>query len=200
MRDQNDEIARNERAADRVERHDERTADRVERQDERVADRGTNRTERIDDQLRQQNEWKQFLRDQDDRLITLHGPIITGLARFKRYVLFGLVVALLGVFGALIGMRIQGSELEKVVESNREILVRMAAQQEENCKSRNEEAKSTVTSNTTGRKFFLDMAKQLRADGDVQTAKFIERQLRIIPPVVARPQVNCNFTETLNGG
>ena len=196
-----------ERETDRVERRDDRLVDNAEMKErwkdprqERLDDRAESKQQRLDDRVETDEQWTKFLRDQDDRLITLHGPIITGLAKFKRNVYIGLAIAMIGVFGALAGMRYQSYEVGKVSESNREILVRMAAQNEANCKARDTQLRAAAESNAVGRKFFLDLGKKLAAEGSPQSGKFIEETLRAIAPVPTPAKANCDFSETLNGG
>lgn len=58
-------------------------------------------------------EWQGFLRDQDDRIITLHGPVVIGLTKFKRTVYIGLAIFAIGLLAALWGIRQQGLQADK---------------------------------------------------------------------------------------
>lgn len=66
---------------------------------------------------------------------------------------------------------------------------------EENCRARDQQQRATAASNAVGRRFFLKMAKVMRTDGDLRTAKYIEDGLKAIPPPKApSPTPNCNLT------
>jgi hypothetical protein len=91
-------------------RHErEHADDRAERRADRNEARQVHREERE----QEREEWQRFLHDQDDRLVTLHGPVVTGLTKFKRLVIIGLAIAILGVFAALIGVKYQSEQADR---------------------------------------------------------------------------------------
>jgi hypothetical protein len=91
--------------------------------------------------------------DPNDRVVTLHGPVIRGLERFKVF-----MVAAILVLGA----------------SNAGVLAFFRYQRAESCHERNEQITAQNQANEASRKFLRDVAMAMHADGDRQTAHALD--------------------------
>lgn len=115
----------------------------------------------------------------------------TGWAKWRPLLAFTLLT--LGLILAVVRVEQVGRRHDVQIRRQTEAYV---AQIEENCRARDQQYKATAASNAVGRRFFLKMAKVMRTDGDLRTAKYIEGGLKAIPPSKAPPlSPNCNLTE-----
>ena len=101
------------------------------------------------------------------------------------YILLALVLGFLVIRGEQVARR----DNARIVALTASIV----QQSEANCRIRDQQLRQAAANSALGRKFFLDMAGVLRAEGNPRTAKFIADGLKTIPPVTAPAKVNCDF-------
>lgn len=97
-----------------------------------------------------------FVVDIDDRILTEHGPVATGMRRFKRWVGVALVVLALG----------NGAALKLVT-----------LQRTEACETRNTQIERQNEAQDRSRAFLEDVAKAMRADGNHRTSMALEHYI-----------------------
>lgn len=114
----------------------------------------------------------------------------TGWAKWRPVLAFALLT--LGLILAVVRVEQVGRRHDAQIRQQTATYV---VQLEENCRARDQQYKATAARNAVGRKFFLKMAKAMRTDGDLRTAKYIEDELKaILPPETPPPAANCNLT------
>jgi uncharacterized protein HemX len=116
-------------------------------------------------------------------LVHNHTHEHTGWKRWAPLAWYALIIVL-GVWGFFVvdataeEAHEATAQAQALAESNKQILENQAVTSEANCMTRNEQLKRAAASAAASQKFLEDVGKKLAIDGNPETAKFVEDEIK----------------------